>query len=384
MQRIHYMDNLRALAMLLGVFFHAGLAYSPLMNNYFPTVDRQQSVIVDVVLWFFHLFRMPLFFVVAGFFAAYLIQKRGLRGFFQLRLRRIALPFVIFWPLSFAALYYSTLYAAEHVQHPSPVLVLIKQFSTMETPPQAPPTTGHLWFLYYLMIFYVLIWSIGQLPVHKLAQRVRQMSPRSQLGLLPLLLTPALASTTAPHAAPDSFLPQFWAFGFFGVYFAFGLLLHQHESIITQFKPMAPWLFIGSALLYTLFLIVLEQQSVTAPSVILSWALATIEAYISAWMVAFCLIAGKQWLDRSDVFLRYIADASYWIYVAHLPVLFVIQYWLMDQDIVWPLKFFYAVTSTLIVCFLSYHVLVRSTWIGVLLNGSRKTPLKEARISSST
>ncbi len=29
--RLHYMDQLRALAMLAGVVFHAALAYSPLM-----------------------------------------------------------------------------------------------------------------------------------------------------------------------------------------------------------------------------------------------------------------------------------------------------------------------------------------------------------------
>ena len=67
--RLHYMDHLRALAMLAGVLFHAALAYSPLMSGVFPTADRQNSVWVDVVVWGLHLVRMPLFFFVAGFFA---------------------------------------------------------------------------------------------------------------------------------------------------------------------------------------------------------------------------------------------------------------------------------------------------------------------------
>src|SRR3546814_3886742 len=58
-ERLHYMDHLRALAMLAGVFFHAALAYSPVMNGFFPTADRQTSVWVDAVVWGLHLVRMP-------------------------------------------------------------------------------------------------------------------------------------------------------------------------------------------------------------------------------------------------------------------------------------------------------------------------------------
>ena len=50
---------------------------------------------VDACIWFLHLFRMPLFFVVAGFFAAMLVARRGIGGLFRNRVRRIALPFVI-------------------------------------------------------------------------------------------------------------------------------------------------------------------------------------------------------------------------------------------------------------------------------------------------
>ena len=71
-QRLHYLDNLRALAMIGGVFFHAALAYSPVLHNLWLTADNHQSAVVDIVSWFSHLFRMPVFFVIAGFFVAYL------------------------------------------------------------------------------------------------------------------------------------------------------------------------------------------------------------------------------------------------------------------------------------------------------------------------
>src|SRR3546814_3362750 len=89
-ERLHYMDHLRALAMLAGVFFHAALAYSPVMSGFFPTADRQTSAWVDVVVWGLHLVRMPLFFLVAGFFAAWVIDRRGGTALARQRVRRIA------------------------------------------------------------------------------------------------------------------------------------------------------------------------------------------------------------------------------------------------------------------------------------------------------
>ena len=98
-ERLHSMDHLRALAMLAGVLFHAALAYSPLMHPIWPTADTGRSIVVDGAAWFLHLFRMPLFFVVAGFFAALLVARRGLGGLFRNRCARVLLPLLLFLPL---------------------------------------------------------------------------------------------------------------------------------------------------------------------------------------------------------------------------------------------------------------------------------------------
>lgn len=72
--RVHYMDNLRAFAMLLGVFFHAALAYSPTLSQLWLTADANNAAFVDMLAYFSHSFRMPLFFLIAGFFAALLVH----------------------------------------------------------------------------------------------------------------------------------------------------------------------------------------------------------------------------------------------------------------------------------------------------------------------
>jgi len=365
--RFHYLDNLRALAMLSGVLFHAALAYSPLAHAYLPTADRGQWVGVDVGLWFLHLFRMPLFFVVAGFFAALLVARRGLGGLFRNRLRRIALPFVIFWPLVYYALDYSTLRAAMTVQHPSPLLALIRQLAQGPGLPEQLPTTTHLWFLYYLMFFYVLVWAAQSFDLGALATRLRNLSPAHLLGLMPLLLVPALTSVSAPTQAPDSFLPQFWAFGFFGPFFVFGYLLYGREAIFERLRPFAPWLLLASLALYSAFWTLLHRQTPNAQDPSASWLLALLEAYISVWMTGACLIFGKALLNRGNAVLRYFSEASYWIYIVHLPVLFAIQYRLLDVELPWAAKFAISVLATFALCLLSYHALVRRTPLGELL-----------------
>jgi len=365
--RLHYMDNLRALAMLSGLVFHAALAYSPLAHAFFPTADRGQSVLVDVGIWFLHLFRMPLFFVVAGFFAALLVAKRGLGGLFRHRIKRIALPFVIFLPLVHAGLKYATLHAAATVEHPSPLLVVIRQLLQTQGLPEQLPGTGHLWFLYYLLFFYVLVWSAKNFGLEKLGARLRGLGPAWLLGLSPLLLVPALASISAPHPAPESFLPQFWAFGFYGLFFAFGYLLHGHDAMIERLRPLAPWLLAASLMLYGAFWYLLEQQTPSATDPSASLPIALLEAYISVWMTCVCLVAGRSLLNRGNAALRYLSDASYWTYLVHLPVLFAIQYRLLDVELPWGIKFVISVLATFGLCLLSYHAVVRRTRLGGLL-----------------
>lgn len=371
--RLHYMDNLRALAMLAGVVFHAGLAYSVLLHQFWPTADVGQSVSVDIFLWFSHLFRMPLFFVVAGFFAALLVAKQGIGGMLRNRFLRVLLPFIVFWPIAYVAMTSLIVHAANKVEHPSPLLMLIKNWLTLANAPQAPPTLLHLWFLPYLLCFCILVWAITTLEIKWLRACFVKLSPRVLIGVVPLVLALALATVSAPFPAPDSFFPQVWALIFYGIYFGFGYQLYLHQSLIENVKPLAPRLLLAALAIYALFLLMISMQNPLQAKPLWHVLQAILEAYIGFWMMLTCLIYGKRLLDRSNRLLRYLADASYWVYIVHLPILFAIQYPLLDVDANWPIKFTISLAATLAISFLSYHLLVRNTVLGKLLNGTRRT-----------
>jgi peptidoglycan/LPS O-acetylase OafA/YrhL len=100
MGRIHYLDQVRALAMMIGILVHACYPYTYAIQANWTLTDKTSSLGITLGFFFVHIFRMTVFFFIAGFFANYLNQKMGVKGFIKNRLKRIALPFIIFWPLA--------------------------------------------------------------------------------------------------------------------------------------------------------------------------------------------------------------------------------------------------------------------------------------------
>ncbi|MBL8723474.1 MAG: acyltransferase family protein [Planctomycetes bacterium] len=360
-ERVHYLDHLRALAMLAGVLFHAALAYSPLMSGYFPTADRQNSPWVDAVVWGSHLVRMPLFFLITGFFAAWLLERRGAGGLFRQRMRRIALPLVVSWPLVHWALSASTVWAARSVENPSAVLALVRHFTELPDPPPAPLTLAHLWFLYYVLLFTVLHWAFRTLGLARYGERAVRGGAAWVLLALPLSLAPALTTVSAPHPAPESPLPQFWAIAFYGAFYALGAFVHGAPDWLARARALAPGLTVGCGVLYSAFLWRLNAEPPGAAHPSASWTVALLEAFLSVWLTVLCLLAGQRLLQRPSATLQYLARSSYWVYLLHLPILFALQYALMDFELAWPAKLGLAGAGTLALCLLSHHLLVART-----------------------
>ena len=90
--RRYDLDALRATAMLLGIVLHAGLSFMPFP---WPVQDTRQSDFFGLLLAAIHGFRMPVFFVLSGFFTAMLWRGRGLKPVLSHRFRRVLLPFLL-------------------------------------------------------------------------------------------------------------------------------------------------------------------------------------------------------------------------------------------------------------------------------------------------
>ena len=94
--------------MFLGVVLQAGLMYMPFPDemDILTIAEEQRDSLRDVggynmtaqrIVWVIHFFRMPAFMLLAGFFAALLMEKKGTGHLVKNRAQRILIPLILFW-----------------------------------------------------------------------------------------------------------------------------------------------------------------------------------------------------------------------------------------------------------------------------------------------
>src|SRR4051812_35762583 len=95
--RLHALDAVRAFALLLGIALHATIPWVGIRST---TVGAEsQSNVLITVFHVIHMFRMPIFFLIAGFFGRMMLERRGTKAFIRDRFKRIVLPLVIGLPV---------------------------------------------------------------------------------------------------------------------------------------------------------------------------------------------------------------------------------------------------------------------------------------------
>ena len=341
--RLHGLDALRAGALLLGIVFHGLLPY--VAGFRWIIADRSTSPIASVVVAWAHLFRMPLFLLLAGFFARMSLARKGTWGFARDRLKRIGLPLLVFWPIAVVpvvaiAIVYGWLHSIPNPQPaPDDPLLLI--------------SPGHLWFLWQLLGLYAVL-----LLVRALVTRLDRSRRRDRVGswLGDLLATPAgVLLASLPHLAaialqgwrsfaiegPATIRPELAAYLAFGGAFLIGWLLYGRPDLLTG--------------LY-----------------------GAVGVYL--WVYASLALAIR-FLSGENSVLRYLADSSYWLYLLHLGLIGALG--LLVADLPWPwwIKITITFTGTVALLLGSYELLVRHTWVGRWLNG-RSFPRRRHGVES--
>jgi len=379
-QRIHYLDNLRALAMLLGVFLHSALAYARPAQSVWLATDTKSSIAVDISIWFIHLFRMGLFFFLSGYFAKLVIERKGLRHFLWNRCLRIVAPFLLFYPFLLASMTVVIVFAISYLVEPRGLMGLIAAVATGDSAGQKrqPPGTMHLWFLYYLAAFSVLsalLYNVKWLTLDNCFKRP------VFLFVCPLILIPGAFAGGTPLPAPESFIPHWWPFAFYGSFYVAGWQLFGREQFLDSWRPYV-WLvaMISSAMFvpYYMLMPVLDLNSIVAGTAQQSngirIVLAGLTAYLSVLLTILSLLLAHRYLAGKSPLLSFVADSSYWVYLLHLPIVLFLQTLLVPLALPWWLKFIAVLVGTMVPCMATYVVFVRYTPLGRLLHGKRSFP----------
>lgn len=387
-ERLHGLDGLRGAALLLGVVLHGTLSFFP--SQIWIVGDDQTSVWASGLFFVIHLFRMASFFLIAGLFGHMMLKRRGTAGFIKNRLIRIAAPLAAFWGPVMAGIVAVLVWNAS-----------LHGLTAADAPP--PPTYDwtnipltHLWFLWVLLWFYAAL-VIGQAVVARLdrAGRLGRGMDRLAGGLIgpwgPLVLGAplALALWLEPNwiaffgiPTPDAGLvPETSALVGFGLAFGMGVLLDRRRDLLAKIEGWTP-VYLGLALGAGTTALMLSGgptpvlTPMTDPA---AKALAAAAFGVATYASMFAVVglALRFWSGHSAV-RRYLADASYWIYIVHLPLVMAAQVVVQDWTLVWPIKLAVVVVGVMAVSLASYELMVRHGMMGRWLNG-RRVPWRRAR-----
>jgi glucan biosynthesis protein C len=368
MRRYHALDALRAAMMFLGIYLHAVAAYTPEAGWPWKQAEQTRDLLWSISV--IHVFRMPIFYAMAGFFTALLIARYGLRRAAWNRFMRIVVPFVVgwivIWPMVMFLAGLGT-YGLERT---------LRGFASGRVFAYAHPM--HLWFLEYLIVLYVLgAIALAVVPL-VLSERARKAalaafsaivrSPWAPLALAVPSFATQLLMPNPWIEDPPGFIPVFRIVAVYAVPFAFGWLLFLDSTLLDVLVKRA-WLYAALAVVAS----VAYRYSFALPvdAAVRFYLIRAVHS-LAMWLLILG-VAGLflRYLGDHSAYRRYLCDSSYFLYIVHMPVILVFQLLLKDVPLPPLAKIAIVLVGTIVVLMPLYRFAVRPTFIGAVLNGRR-------------
>ncbi|QDT04290.1 glucans biosynthesis protein [Rubripirellula lacrimiformis] len=407
------LDLVRAAAAIAVVALHAGVPY---LKHPMPglgwTVQDTPSEAVDFAFWSLELIVMPLFLVIAGFFTWRSLGRSQPSGVVRSRAKRLLIPLLfgmlVVLPLD---LY---LWVLGWVTDGAVPMVKMKSLKFDGSIDRNLWGLSHLWFLPYLFT-YVAILAAAKAAWDRWGQRtakfgqgmLRQIQPGSRTIDSICIAALAGAASIVLIFRPEvvwgfqhAFLPVASKWTYHAIFFALGVSLAWNDPQLDGLKRWAPRLAIPT-LMMGFATIRLGQWQLLAvdPSPIsvdlssqmvsmqiegeylfrsnLSHAITAVMTATTAVLATLVImgLAMRHVLSVSTA-VKYVAAASFWIYLVHHPIL-----GLAHIDLKWfatgfsPVaKMIFAATISVAFSIATYEGLVRRTRLGKILGFQYSLP----------
>lgn len=338
-KRIPYFDAMRAYGAVLGILFHSSLGYLAHPIAEWPK-GTGGSAIFDYIAFILHMFRVPAFFFIAGFFAYQLFIKLKVRDFLNNRFKRIVIPLIL------SALFFNIPSLLTNIYFHN-----IHSFYNLYI---ALSNIGYNWFLEYLLLYYILfLLTINFLSLPKVTAITRTLV-KSKWNILAFSLIIAVSMCCyGSDYLPSSLLiiPNPWVFLIYGLYFVLGTLFAKN---IDLFECYFKWNWIFLALALVALIVDLLLLQLTAQHY-----LAATFYCCSSFLLFYCFIcACIKWCHKENATVKYLSEASYWIYLTQVPIIIQLQGFFSILNNIF-LQWIFTVILTLIIVLFSYDLLIR-------------------------
>jgi hypothetical protein len=309
--RFHSLDFLRAFALLMGVLIHV------LMLFLEPADGSEPRLGASIIFIWIHTWRMPLFMLLAGFFTAFSLAKRDVGNYAVNRLIRLGAPILILW---------SVIPAVD--EEATGLFKIPELISWLFYDVPFTLRLDHLWFLYYLLLFYgilLLLKSITPKIFSFIADYKLSLS-RVFILWLPILIL--LSPLNKPTGGIFGDIPT--TFGavnigsvlFMASFFMIGIQIHKSSQFLDYLQRMRFWL--PSLIFFSIIPIGLlgwggfKDEPFAFSGPLEMWIVNGLAGSATLLLVLSIMGFAMHQISSSGQMLRWLVKLSYPIYVFHL------------------------------------------------------------------
>lgn len=364
-QRDHFWDAARAFLMLLGIPYHVAMAYRA--GHVWIVAPGQGAPVFTYLAELIHVFRMPAFFLIAGYFAAMLLTRRAPDEWLKGRVTKLAIP------------------CAVAIVTLVPVLNLFAELSNfawhdaLASLEHNSATSGgywvrHLWFIIVLLYCCVALAALVT------------WRPSLATAMMPARLDRRIAGHFALWVGVAAIALGLWEAVSIELFYKAGLATNLPQQIlrIDDMLAYAPWFVVGcivqraprtlERLLHfspAVMLLAIGAMAITLVFDDGMWAPVGrfFETVAGAAMTQITLALMRTFLDRPIAVVRKLVDASFVIYLVHMPIVAMLV--VAGQHVAMPVapKAMLVMALTLALSYGAWMLVRRSPLLRLLYNG---------------
>jgi len=368
MARLHYIDNLRWICILLLFPLHAALVFCPQWYGYYVSSDYSSTIarglVVAVEPWI-----MPLLFCIAGLSLKFALSGRTPHVYLKERVTKLLVPFiaglVLICPvIAYYALKFHTGYTGSFAG------AFVHFFSTMQNIQDRNGIFGdfsvdHLWFIIFLFIISIV--ALGVILLGRRHAGLHLNAGVLSLPVLVLLFIPVWLLNFAGFEMAEYSILSYFALFLIGYYLlardSVQALLEKYWAVL-----LVAWIILTTGVMWMYGILLMHHEVLWGSSAFY---------VLTGWTGVLALMgAGRHLFDVRNNFATYMGAASYPVYILHQAVLVAIAYYVVMLAIPSALQFLAIVIASLLLTFACYEILRRIPGVRVLFGiaGPGKKP----------
>jgi len=358
-KRIYFLDSMRAILMMLGVVLHSAQVFNPKQGwiIYSSETIPMTETLVNII----HLFRMPAFFIVSGYFAVFTLRKYGVGKFLKVRILRILIPLLI------------TAITLNSLQ-----TYLLTKTGWIEFEPLSYLVDGgwvsHLWFLINLIIYFLLL-SIGfklfKTIFKKINFAIDKIYTNTNIVTILFIMTVftifllAIVNIISKFIHIDGII-SLNSIAYYISFFIFGIFIYLNKELQNKFIQMSPWITIS----VVIFSLLLNDYFSTFEGKIYKVLYLFFEITAKYYISALCFYLFYTYTDKKVRIFQFLSDASYSVYLFHHVLVIGIGLFVINLDINKYIAFpILLVSVALISMAIHYYFISRINYLSLLFNG---------------